>query len=155
MGKKRGENEWAKQNQTKQKNRVEFSRTDLPFFSHESLLLDGGNNFPRTAASSSFKIEWYVASISGASVFVTLNRSGILNTNRFHNNSSFHTLYLAACALALFRCLAFVVSVDFTDSTKYGSTCAQRVSQSVIKSKTPLFFYQQFFKFLHSIFFNG
>lgn len=47
-----------------------------PFFS-----LDGGSNFPSTAAaSSSFKIELYVASISAASVLVTLNRSGILNT---------------------------------------------------------------------------
>lgn len=56
---------------------------DLPFFSHESFVLvdGGGSNLPSTAAaSSSFKIELYVASISGASVLVTLKRSGILTT---------------------------------------------------------------------------
>lgn len=51
-------------------------KMNSPFFS-----LGGGSNFPSTAAaSSSFKIELYVASISAASVLVTLNRSGILNT---------------------------------------------------------------------------
>lgn len=63
---------------------------NLPFFSHESLLLDGGNNFPSTAAaSSSFNIELYVASISGASALVTLNRSGILIT--------IHTIFCCFC----------------------------------------------------------
>lgn len=39
-----------------------------------------GNNLPRTvAASSSFKMDLYVASISGRSLFVTLKRSGIFD----------------------------------------------------------------------------
>lgn len=48
---------------------------DSPFLSAETGV---GSNLPRAAASSSFKMELNVASISGASVFVTLNRSGIL-----------------------------------------------------------------------------
>lgn len=53
---------------------------DLPFLS-PALDDGGGSNLPSTAAaSSSFKMELYVASISGASVLVTLNRSGILTT---------------------------------------------------------------------------
>lgn len=70
------------------------SKKYVPFFSHESILSDGGSNLPRTAAaSSSFKIEWYVASMSGASVFVTLNRSGILSTNKFQQLARFSLFF--------------------------------------------------------------
>lgn len=61
---------------------IEKKGWNLPFFSLlDSLFAVGGNNLPSTA-SSSFRIEWYVASISVASVLVTLNRSGILKTIR-------------------------------------------------------------------------
>lgn len=69
---------------TKKKKKIKNERAEcLPFFSLDSLLpVDGGSNFPSTA-SSSFRMDLYVASISGASVLVTLNRSGILNTVYF------------------------------------------------------------------------
>lgn len=94
----------------------------LPFVSHESNGgAVGGNNFPRTADSSSFITELYVVSISGTSVLVTLNRSGILAQTH-----SLRYLKLSAHSKLIWKHLhrvsivfGFLVNVTFNSISKH------------------------------------